>query len=380
MTQDQTISVDTKSSKKAFKPIAIFLAILAISSGSYWVYWDQYASKIETTENAYVAANQVSVTAPVSGTIVGVYIQDTQPIEVNKIALKIDNTDFKLALDKAASDLAKAVRGLKTQQIQVLSAEKAIRLRQLELAKMNEDLEREKKAFEAGLVTQEDFLAHKFKVDQAKLTLDTADISKDIAKSQSFSKTLEDYPEVAKAISAYKQAFIDLSKSTIKTPVDGLVAKKAVNLGQKVSAGQVLFSIVDVAHEWVDANLKESQLKNIKPGQAVSLVSDVNGKTYAGVVQSIGAGSGSSLSLLPAQNATGNWIKVVQRVPVRIELDPVSVKQNGVLPAGTSMRITIDTRTMSALPPARVQELQIDLDEALMQKNIADIIAANLMK
>lgn len=363
---------------KAKKNIAIFLGVLAVIGVSYGAYWGLYSSKFEETENAYVNANQITVSSSVSGSIIGMYVSDTMRVDKNFTAIKVDSTDYKISLDKAENDLAKAVRGFKVLKLNEEQAGKTFSLKESEYKKTLNDFEREKKSFELGLISKEDYENYKFKFDQAQLNLDNAKVNLKSADNQAFAISIKQHPDVSKAITQYRQAYVDLSRTEIKVPQEGIIAKKSVNIGQKINQNQGLFTLIDEKNEWVDANLKESQLKNIQMGQEVLLKSDVNGKTYKGYIVAIGAGSGSSLSLLPAQNATGNWIKVVQRVPVKIEFDKEDLKSNGFLPIGTSMRVDIDTRKVKEIKVENKQEISLSYDEKDLEKKINQIISQNL--
>lgn len=371
---------EKKDTKKAKKNIAIFLSVLAVIGVSYGFYWGLYSSKFEDTENAYVNANQITVSSSVSGAIVGMYVSDTMRVNKNFVAIKVENTDYKIALEKAENDLAKAVRSFKVLKLNEEQAGKSLALKESEYQKTLTDYNREKKSFESGLISKEEYDNYKFKYTQANLELDNAKVTLKSADNQAFAISVKQHPDVSKAITQYRQAYVDLSRTEIKVPQNGVIAKKSVNIGQKITQNQGLFTVIDETNEWVDANLKESQLKNIQMGQEVSLTSDVNGKTYKGYIVAVGAGSGSSLSLLPAQNATGNWIKVVQRVPVKIEFEKEDLKSSGYLPIGTSMRVDIDTRKTKAVNLETKQEISPSYDEKELEKNINQIIKQNLGK
>lgn len=369
-----------QDNKKAKKRIAIFLGVLALIGVSYFAYWEMYGSKFEDTENAYVNANQITVSSSVSGSITGLYVSDTMKVKKDFIAIKVEDTDYKIALERAENDLAKSVRNYKGLSLNEEQANKNVLLRKSEYQKSLADFDREKKSLQSGLISQEEFENYQFKYEQAKLNLDNALVNVKSADNQAFSSSVKDHPDVAKAITQYKQAYIDLARTEVKIPEDGIIAKKSVNIGQKISPNQSLFTVIDEKNEWVDANLKESQLKNLQMGQEVVLKSDVNKKEYTGYIVAIGAGSGSALSLLPAQNATGNWIKVVQRVPVKIVLEKQTLEKNGYLPIGTSMRVDIDTRVVKKFDYQTTQEISPIYNEKQLEQKIDDIIKQNLGK
>ena len=184
-------------------------------------------------------------------------------------------------------------------------------------------------------------------------------------------------------IVAYKKAYVDLLRTDIYAPIDGTIAKRSVYLGQKVSSNQNLLTIVDTMNSWVDANLKETQLKNLQLGQSVNIVSDINKKSYVGTVIGISSGSGSAFSLLPAQNATGNWIKVVQRIPVKIAINKESLISNGPLPIGSSLVVDIDTNVKQVLSKKYNYEIEetsvFNIDNLDLDNVINKIIKDNVL-
>jgi membrane fusion protein, multidrug efflux system len=369
----------TQQNKKAKNKIAIFLAVIGIAAVSYGAYWGLYASHFEDTEDAYVSAVQNAITAQIDATVISVNIQDGQAVKQGQLAVSLDNTDYKLALDKASADLANAVKSYVTLQYDKSQNQDTVNNKINDLAHAKDNLNRDTASYHAGVLTKEQYDETVYKYKQAQIELGSAQTSYKNASYQALAKNVRSHPDVQKAINAYRQAYINLYRTQILIPVDGTIAKKSVFVGQKITANQTLFSIINLDNEWIDANLKESQLKNVKPGQVVTLTSDVNGKEYKAYVTSIQAGSGSALSLLPAQNATGNWIKIVQRVPVRIDFDKQSLKDNGPVPIGTSVRISIDTRTEGKAKFAQEENTKVyDIDEREISHNIEKIIDANI--
>jgi membrane fusion protein (multidrug efflux system) len=366
---------------KARNKIGIFLTVIAIAAISYGAYWGLYASHFEDTEDAYVSAVQNAITSQIDATVISVNIQDGQTVQQGQVAVSLDNTDYKLALDKASADLASAVKSYVTLQYDKNQNQDSVNNKKNDLSHAKDNLDRDTASYHAGVLTKEQYDETVYKYKQAQIELGSAQTSFSNASYQALAKDVWSHPDVQKSINAYRQAYINLYRTQIRVPVNGTVAKKSVFVGQKISANQTLFSIINLDNEWIDANLKESQLKNVVPGQSVELTSDVNGKKYKGYVTSIQAGSGSALSLLPAQNATGNWIKIVQRVPVRIDLDKQSLKDNGPVPIGTSVRISIDTRTKGQATINQQENTTVyQVDEKEITENIQKIMAANITK
>ena len=378
--ENNNVNEQSLQNKKAGKKIGIFLGALSLAGIAYGANWFFYASNFEDTDNAYVNANQISVASSVGGTVVELHVSDTMRAQKNELAVKVEDTDYQFALDRARTELVKMVKEYNTLKYNVDQSKTIIKMKQISLRKAQDDLARERSAFGSGVATKESLDNARFKFDEANNELDNAQITLRNANNLLFTNDVMKHPDVIRAIISFKQAYIDLSRTHVYIPEEGVVAKKAVNIGQKIVPNQNLFTVIDEKNEWVDANLKESQLKGISVGQKVELLSDVNKKTYIGYVQQIGAGSGSSLSLLPAQNATGNWIKVVQRVPVRIAFEEQSIKENGYLPIGTSMRISIDKQTKKDISYNVALESKPDYSLGNADKEIKTIIDENLDK
>lgn len=336
-------------------------------------YWYLYGSHFVSTDNAYAAVEIAQVTPSVSGTISEVRVTDTQSVRKGDVLVVIDPTDAKLALAQAEADLGSAIRrvrgyvandsGLAAQiaaraaderraAAQLASAEADFERAKIDLQRREalstsgsvsgDELTRAQNAFaaaEANLTVAQAATA------QAKANRDAAIGSKDANAALIANSTEETNPEVALARARRDQAAVDLERTIIRAPLDGVVAKRQVQLGQRVQAGTPLLAVVPVHEMHVDANFKEVQLENVRAGQPVTLTADIYGSsvTYKGTVEGFSGGSGAAFAAIPAQNATGNWIKVVQRVPVRIKLDPEQLAANP-LRVGLSMTARIDTR------------------------------------
>ncbi len=338
---DNNLNNDNNNQGK--KSIGIFLTGVAIAGILYGGYYAIFKYGKEETENAYIHGDQVSVTTQVPGVINKIVVENTDSVLKNKVLVEIDPTDYEIALKNAEANLGDAVRKYYALQnkIQIDKNNLATALENMNLAKKTFD--RISVTSKAGITSKENYDSVKFKYLQSKNTYEEALTSLKNSEIQGASKNIYSHPIVLSAIENYKKAYSNLEKTKIISPVSGVVAKKNASLGQEVGAGQSLFSVIDLNNIWINANFKENQLKNIKVGNPVEIESDLNGKTYEGVVAGISAGSGSAFSILPAQNATGNWIKIVQRVPVRINIEKESLEKNGVLPLGTSVTVKVNT-------------------------------------
>ncbi|MFB0937027.1 MAG: HlyD family secretion protein [Propionivibrio sp.] len=349
------------------------VGVAALAFGAYWFF---YASHFVSTDNAYAAAEIAQVTPEVGGTISEVRVTDTQTVKKGDVLVVIDPTDARLALAQAEADLGRAIRRVRgyaandsglSAQIAAREADEKRAAAQLASAEADYeraviDLKRREALSASGSVSgdeltraQNAFAAAQANLDgaraaaaQARANRHAAIGSRDANAVLIVDATEETNPEVALARARRDQAAVDLERTVIRAPVDGVVAKRQAQLGQRVQAGTPLLAVVPVQEMHVDANFKEVQLEDVRVGQPVTLRSDIYGSsvTYRGTVEGFSGGSGAAFATIPAQNATGNWIKVVQRLPVRIKLDPAELQANP-LKVGLSMSVKIDTSRRS---------------------------------
>lgn len=373
---------ETKNSNKkiALKKILTFIICLVVIGVLFILYWALYGRTIEDTDDAYVNGSQNIITSQVSGTINKLMIEDTQYVNKGDLLATIDDIDYKLALENATASLGKAIRYYSSLNSQVAQLQKDVIAKENTLKKAKTDYQIAKNSYEAGLASKHEFLTAKDNLNIAIASLEQSNSALDNAITQVSSTSIMTHPDVQQAITAYKKAYVDLERTKIYAPVSGIVAKKAIFLGQEVAPSQELLTIINLENTWADVNLKETQMKNVKVGNKVILVSDVNKKKYSGYVQGISAGTGSSLSLLPAQNATGNWIKIVQRVPVRVHIDSDSIKENGIIPIGSSMKATVylEKNSDKIVPFQEKTSSLYSIDEATIDEQINNIIKDNI--
>jgi len=285
--------------KKLLISVVAIIAVCAISASAYWII---YGSRFVSTDNAYAAVEVAQITPSTSGTIQEVKVKDTEAVKKGDILVIIDDTDAKLTYAKLNADLVRAEANLSSAKI---------------------DYDRRAALVESGSVSKEE-----------------------LTDSENALKVSQAIRDSSKA--AVDQAQVDLERTIVRSPVDGVVAKRQVQLGQRVQAGAPLLSVVPIEEMHVDANFKEGQLEHVKVGQRATVKADIYGSDveYQGVVEGFAGGSGAAFSAIPAQNATGNWIKVVQRLPVRIRLNPEQLRVNP-LKVGLSMDVTIDTKSQA---------------------------------
>ena len=334
------------------------LASVVVVAGLGWAAYEYLvASHYESTDNAYVQGNVIQITPQIGGTVVALMADDTDFVKAGQPLVQLDPADARVALDQAEAALAQAVRQARTQYANNGALGAQIALRNAEVSKANsdiaraaDDLTRRQSLAGNGAVSKEELNHAQTQLANARSALAAAQAGVVAAREQLASNqaltdgmAIEQHPGVLVAAAKVREAFLASSRTALTAPVDGYVAKRTVQLGQRVAAGMPLMSVIPLNQVWVDANFKEVQLRHIRIGQPVTLVADLYGKKvdYHGTVAGLGVGTGAAFSLLPAQNATGNWIKVVQRVPVRIALD---AKQLGEHPlrVGLSMEAEVD--------------------------------------
>ncbi|MBV8502557.1 MAG: efflux RND transporter periplasmic adaptor subunit [Paucibacter sp.] len=358
-------SVDTGASKMRLtrrKWLLGTAAVVAVAATAYASYYGLVLSHFESTDNAYVQGNVVQITPQVGGTVVAIGADDTDFVRAGQPLVKLDRVDAQVALEQAEAQLAQTVREVRVLYANNSTLDAQIALREAELlrarsdlAKAEDDAQRRASLTQTGAVSAEEFKHAQSQLTAVRSSAAAAQSALVAARQQLVSNqaltegtNVAQHPSVMRAAARVHEAFIALNRSVLPAPVDGYVAKRGVQLGQKVAPGAPLMAVVPLKDVWVDANFKESQLRKLRIGQTVTLEADVYGKKteYHGHVAGLGAGTGSAFSLLPAQNATGNWIKIVQRVPVRIELDPAELAAHP-LRVGLSMDATVDVSDLS---------------------------------
>ncbi|WP_345992560.1 HlyD family efflux transporter periplasmic adaptor subunit [Sulfurimonas sp. HSL-1716] len=334
----------TKNKKKKRNNILILLALFfIISGGGYTLYYYMFAQFYESTDNAYVGQNIVYVTPQTAGTVDDVLVSEMQYVKAGAVLGHIDSRNANLAFEEAKSNLAKTVRRIKQLQVQKEEAKDAISLAEVNLNKTKDDLKRNEFLIKKNAITDEKFKNLKYTYEAALQRLEIA--RKKLLSLNAIVKDtdLSQNPEIKNAVVRVEKSYLNMKRCNILAPISGMIAKKNFTIGENVSTASTLLSIVPTEGFWVDANFKETQLKNISVSQNVTLTSDVYGKdvVYHGTVKGIAPGTGAVFSLLPAQNASGNWIKIVQRIPVRILLNEKELKKHP-LQVGNSMSVTVD--------------------------------------
>jgi len=345
---DITVGSDAApSAKRRFLLSGLFLLVLlGLAATAFW-YWTDLRW-YEETDNAYVQGNQVQIVPRVSGTVTSIAVDDGMQVERGQLLVQLDPADAQVARAQAKADLAQTVRQVRGLYRSADSAKAELNAREAALRRARADWQRRKALAEGGAISSEE-LAH---ANEALASAQAAVTSAREGLSQSLAlvddTAVATHPQVLAAAARFRQAFLQEQRSAIVSPVAGFVARRSVQIGQLVQPGQVLMAVIPPQQMWVEANFKETQLRQMRLGQPVHLYADLYGSevTYQGQVDSLGLGTGAAFSLLPAQNASGNWIKIVQRLPVRIRLNPEQLAEHP-LRIGLSMHVKVDLHDQS---------------------------------
>jgi membrane fusion protein (multidrug efflux system) len=344
-TQQSAANVQTPANGKRKRLMALLVGVILIAAIAYGVYYFLVARFHEETDDAYVNGNVVQITPQVTGTVIAVNADDTQTVKAGDPLVVLDGADARVTLAQAEANLAQTVRQVRGLFANNDQYQAQIAQRQSDLSRAQDDLRRRMAVAQTGAVSQEEISHARDAVKSAQASLDAADQQLASNRALTSNTTIATHPNVLAAAARVRDAYLNNARNTLPAPVTGYVAKRSVQVGQRVSPGTPLMAIVPLEAVWVDANFKEVQIKHMRIGQPVELTADVYGSSvvYHGKVVGFSAGTGSAFSLLPAQNATGNWIKVVQRLPVRIELDPKELHAHP-LRIGLSMQADVDIK------------------------------------
>jgi membrane fusion protein, multidrug efflux system len=377
--QPRENSIRLQTRRRLFMALGIFAGVAAMAYlATRW-----FAPPSEDTDDAYVGGNIVAVTAREAGTVLAIHADNTQRVIRGQPLIDLDPAIANVQLDAAEAALGRAVRAVRVNAAQVDETGAEIVQAEAELAKAENDYTRRKAAAAAGAISGEELSHAADAVTTSRAALSLARAQQVQAISTLSGTTLETNPQVLGAIAEVRRAGIDAGYMHIVAPLSGVVAQRTVQLGQKVVAGTPLMAVVPLDSLWVDANFRETQLENLRVGQPATITTDTYGSkvVFHGHVAGLGAGSGNAFSLLPPQNATGNWIKIVQRVPVRIALDPAELEKTP-LRVGLSVDVEVETADQSgpfvanSAPPAGGEEVSLDGGPQL-EEHIREIIAEN---
>ncbi|MFC3395334.1 HlyD family efflux transporter periplasmic adaptor subunit [Brenneria rubrifaciens] len=386
MTARALLKPHTEQPNKRKKSIVVASVLFILMAIGYCLYWYLVLCHYQTTNDAYVVGNQVNVMAQVAGSVSKIYAENTQRVNKGDILLELEPTDEQVSFIYAQNMLASAVRQTQQKIVDQNRLRAKVRLKQLALRKAESDFKRRANLADRGAIDKETLQHAKMQMQMAQAELDVVREQLRAGDALLLDTPLPQQPAIQQSASRLREAWLSLQRTKIVAPAAGYVSRRNVQIGARVNKGSSLMAIIPEEQLWVDANFKETQIRDMRIGQAVRLVSDVYGDKviYQGKIVGLDMGTGSAFSLLPVQNATGNWIKVVQRVPVRIDLEPNQLKRYP-LRIGLSMTATVDI-TDNAGPALavrsdeqiRYQTETLSYEQAPINELISQIIARNV--
>ncbi|KQZ67992.1 MULTISPECIES: efflux RND transporter periplasmic adaptor subunit [unclassified Lysobacter] len=369
----QAAAAVAPSNGKRRKFLLILLAVVVIAAIAWTAWYLLVARWHEDTDDAYVQGNIVSITPQSVGTVVSIGADDGMKVTAGQVLVQLDPNDAQVAYEQAVANLANTVRQVRGLYSAVDAGQADLNAREVAVQKARADVKRREGLVASGAVSAEELAHARDELAAAEATLSSSRGSLSRNRALVDATTLGKQPQVAAAAAQLRQAYLNLQRAAIVAPVSGYVAKRNVQLGQRVQPGSTLMTIVPLEQVWIDANFKETQLNSMRIGQPVELHSDLYGSdvTYDGKVAAIGMGTGSAFALLPAQNASGNWIKIVQRVPVRIEVDRKQVVEHP-LRLGLSMHVDVNIRGQDGAMLANSTPVKPVLSTDAYAKQLAD--------
>jgi membrane fusion protein (multidrug efflux system) len=365
--------------KRAFLILGVVVVVAAVAWGLYWFLDARF---YESTDDAYVAGNVVAVTSRENATVMVLHVDNTQTVKQGQLLIEMDPAVATVNLQAAEANLARAVRQVRGEFSSADSFTAQLAQAQVQLAQAKSDLQRRQEASAGGAVSREEVSHAADAVRAAEAAVAAAKGGREHALSQVSGTSVANNPDVLAAEAQLRNAAIILGHMRVVAPVDGVIAQRTVQVGQQVAAGTPLMAVVPLNNVWIDANFKEVQLQNMRVGQKVTVKADIYGGsvTYHGHIEGLGAGSGSAFALLPPQNASGNWIKIVQRVPVRIALDAQDI-QDHPLRVGLSVAAQVDiSDTSGPLVTSRVGDGSMRGDTGEDTHDASDALIARILR
>ena len=377
-----TVQVQRDRRRRWIAGLSAALLVIALVVLAYWLL---YARFYQSTDDAYVAGDLVNVMSQVNGTVVSIGADETDLVTAGQELVRLDATDARIALQDAEQQLARTVRQTRTVFATRDQLQAVVDQRRADLARAQADFNRRRNLAASGAVSGEELAHAQDTLSAARDALVAA--QKNLAASSALvGRTgVADNPDVRAAATQVERAWLALVRTSVRAPVKGYVARRTVQLGERIAPGAPLMSLVPLGRLWLEANFREVQLRHMRIGQPATVVADLYGGrvTYHGRVAGLGLGTGSAFALLPAQNATGNWIKVVQRVPVRIELDPRELAAHP-LRIGLSTVVRVDLHDTSGAELAQTARREpvletraYDIDNGEIRARIEQIINDN---
>ena len=385
-TADTTQAPDTPqdaSNQRKRKVMLVVLALVVILTGlGAWGYHELYGRWNESTDDAYVNGNVVEITPLVTGTVVSIGADDGDLVHEGQVLINFDPNDAQVGLQSAQANLARTVRQVRGLYSNVDGMKAQVNAQQAEVQKAQDNFNRRKNLAAGGAISQEELSHARDDLTSAQNALANARQQLKTTSALVDDTVVSSHPDVMSAAAQLRQAYLNNARSILIAPVTGYVAKRTVQLGQRVQPGTALMAVIPLDQLWIDANFKETQLRDMRIGQPVDIEADLYGSDvkYSGTIDSLGAGTGSAFALLPAQNATGNWIKIVQRVPVRIHINAEELASHP-LRVGLSTQVNVNLHDQSGpvlaqQPPQKASFSTSVYDRQLVE---ADTMIARLI-
>lgn len=356
------------------KVLLLALALIVILAGvGVWAWHELYGRWSESTDDAYVNGNVVEITPQVTGTVVSIGADDGDLVREGQVLVQFDPNDAEVALQSAQANLAHTVRQVRGLYSNVDGMKAQVHAQEAEVQKARENYSRRKNLAAGGAISQEELSHARDDLTSAQNALANARQQLMTTSALVDDTVVSNHPDVQAAAAQLRQAYLSNARSTLIAPVTGYVAKRTVQLGQRVQPGTALMAVIPLDQLWIDANFKETQLRDMRIGQPVDIETDLYGSDvkYSGTVDSLGAGTGSAFALLPAQNASGNWIKIVQRVPVRIHINAEELARHP-LRVGLSTQVNVNLRDQSGPVLAQQPPQKASFSTQVYDRQLAD--------
>ncbi|VVO41427.1 efflux RND transporter periplasmic adaptor subunit [Pseudomonas fluorescens] len=376
-TADTTQAPDTPqdaSNQRKRKVMLLVLALVVILTGlGVWGYHELYGRWNESTDDAYVNGNVVEITPLVTGTVVSIGADDGDLVQEGQVLINFDPNDAEVGLQSAQANLARTVRQVRGLYSNVDGMKAQVNAQQAEVQKAQDNFNRRKNLAAGGAISQEELSHARDDLTSAQNALANARQQLKTTSALVDDTVVSSHPDVMSAAAQLRQAYLNNSRSTLIAPVTGYVAKRTVQLGQRVQPGTALMAVIPLDQLWIDANFKETQLRDMRIGQPVDIEADLYGSDvkFSGTIDSLGAGTGSAFALLPAQNATGNWIKIVQRVPVRIHINAEELAKHP-LRVGLSTQVNVNLHDQSGPVLAQQPPQKASFSTSVYDRQLAE--------
>jgi membrane fusion protein (multidrug efflux system) len=372
-TQAPDNTQDTNNPRKRKVMLSILTIMVILAGAGVWGYHQFFGRWSESTDDAYVNGNVVEITPLVTGTVVSIGADDGDLVHEGQVLVNFDPNDAEVGLQSAQANLARTVRQVRGLYSNVDGMKAQVNAQQAEVQKAQDNFNRRKNLAAGGAISQEELSHARDDLTSAQNALANAQQQLKTTSALVDDTVVSSHPDVMSAAAQLRQAYLNNARSTLIAPVTGYVAKRSVQLGQRVQPGTALMAVIPLDQLWIDANFKETQLRDMRIGQPVDIEADLYGSDvkYSGTIDSLGAGTGSAFALLPAQNATGNWIKIVQRVPVRIHINAEELAKHP-LRVGLSTQVDVNLRDQSGPVLAQQPPQKASFSTSIYDRQLAE--------